>query len=40
MLEGRNDEDISEEVPELVEKITTYINLKKPKEKKFSITAI
>lgn len=40
MLEGRNDEDISEEVPELVEKITTYINLKKPKEKKFSIMSL
>ena len=40
MLEGRNDKDISEEVPELVEKIITYINLKKPQQKKFTIASM
>ena len=40
MLEGRNDIDISEEVPELVQKIKRYINVKKPQQKKFSIASM
>lgn len=37
MLEGRNDEDIATEVPNLVKKIMKYIEVNKPQQKKFTI---
>lgn len=37
MLEGRNDEDIAAEVPNLVKKIMKYIEVNKPQQKKFTI---
>ena len=37
MLEGRNDEDIAAEVPNLVKKIMKYIEVNKPQHKKFTI---
>jgi len=37
MLEGRTDEDIASEVPELVQKVNTYLEINKPKQNKFSI---
>lgn len=40
MLEGRNDKDIADEVPELVKKTKTYIEENKPKQKKFSIKSL
>jgi hypothetical protein len=36
-LEGRNDEDIAAEVPNLVKKIMKYIEVNKPQQKKFTI---
>ena len=40
MLEGRNADDIAEEVPDLVKKIKTYINNHQPQQKKFSIPVL
>jgi arylsulfatase A-like enzyme len=40
MLEGKNDKDIADEVPELVKKISAYIYDNQPKKKKFSIESI
>ena len=40
MLEGRNDDDIAKEVPDLVKKIKTYINKYQPQQKKFSIPVL
>ena len=40
MLEGRNDDDIAKEVPDLVKKIKTYINKYQPQKKKFSIPVL
>ena len=37
ILEGRTDEDIASEVPELVQKVNTYLEINKPKQNKFSI---
>mgnify|MGYP001367147594 FL=1 len=40
MLEGRNADDIAEEVPDLVKKIKLYINNHQPQQKKFSIPVL
>ncbi len=40
MLEGRNDDDIAKEVPDLVKKVKTYINKYQPQKKKFSIPVL
>ena len=40
MLEGRNADDIAEEVPDLVKKIKLYINNYQPQQKKFSIPVL
>tara|TARA_B100001173_G_scaffold292795_1_gene285309 strand:- start:2172 stop:2657 length:486 start_codon:yes stop_codon:yes gene_type:complete len=40
MLEGRNDKDISEEMPDLVKKIKAYIHGNKPNQKKFTISVL
>ena len=40
ILEGKNDEDIANEIPELVKKISTYIYDNQPKKKKFSIDSL
>ena len=39
-LEGKNDKDIADEIPELVKKISTYIYDNQPKKKKFSIDSL
>jgi hypothetical protein len=40
ILEGKNDEDIANEIPELVKKISNYIYDNQPKKKKFSIDSL
>jgi arylsulfatase A-like enzyme len=40
ILEGKNDKDIADEIPELVKKISTYIYDNQPKKKKFSIDSL
>ncbi|MEK9517313.1 MAG: sulfatase [Flavobacteriaceae bacterium] len=40
MLEGKNDVDISEKVPDLIKKIMTYIEVNKPQQKKFTIAEL
>ena len=40
MLEGRNDDDIAKEVPDLVKKVKTYINKYQHQKKKFSIPVL
>ncbi len=40
MLEGRNDKDISDEMPDLVKKIKAYIQGNKPNKKKFTISVL
>ena len=40
MLEGKNDKDIAQDLPVLVEKIKTYLKKYKPKQNKFSIESL
>ena len=40
MLEGRNADDIAEEVPDLVKKIKLYLSNHQPQQKKFSIPVL
>jgi hypothetical protein len=40
ILEVKNDEDIANEIPELVKKISNYIYDNQPKKKKFSIDSL
>ena len=40
ILEGKNDKDIANEIPELVKKISNYIYDNQPKKKKFSIDSL
>ena len=40
MLEGKNDKDIAQDLPGVVEKIKSYLKKYKPEQKKFSIESL
>ena len=40
MLEGKNDKDIAQDLPGLVEKVKSYLKKYKPEQKKFSIESL
>ena len=40
MLEGKNDKDIAQDLPGLVEKGKSYLKKYKPEQKKFSIESL
>ena len=40
MLKGKNDKDISQDIPGLVEKVKSYLKKYKPEQKKFSIESL